>query len=266
MGYGRGSPVKRMRRPQTVLITGASSGIGRALALEYARDGAGVALCARRTAELEGVAEEVRALGGTARVFPLDVSDVRAVAETLRRADEALGGIDMVVANAGRGDTRLATRLTWDDVAPVVDVNVRGAMATLVAAIPIFLAQQRGHLVAVSSLAGVRGLPASAAYSASKAALSIFLESLRIDLGPAGIRVTDVRPGFVATAFNEGASHPMPFRWPVDKAARHIAHRLESAPAVVAFPWPMVVATSFARLLPAWIYDRVIRLGSPTSA
>jgi len=257
--------VKRARRPQTVLITGASSGIGRELALEYARGGAAVALCARRQAELERVAEEVRSLGGTARVFRLDVSDVGAVTETIRRADEELGGIDMVVANAGRGDTRRSTRLTWDAVAPVVDVNIRGAMATLVAAIPMFLAQQRGHLVAVSSLAGVRGLPASAAYSASKAALSTFLESLRIDLGPAGIRVSDVRPGFVATPFNEGASHPMPFRWPADKAARHIARRLESAPAVVAFPWPMVLATSFARLLPAWIYDRIIRLGSPTS-
>ena len=128
---------------------------------------------------------------------------------------------------------------------PVLDVNVRGAMATLVAAIPVFLAQKHGHLVGVSSLAGCRGLPTSAAYSASKAALSVFLESLRIDLAPAGIRVTDVQPGFVATPINEKATHPMPFRWPVDRAARHIARRLEGAPAVIAFPWPLVFATRF---------------------
>jgi short-subunit dehydrogenase len=135
-------------------------------------------------------------------------------------------------------------------------------MATIVAAIPIFLAQQGGHLVGISSLAGTRGLPRSAAYSASKAALSTFLESLRIDLGPAGIRVSDVRPGFVRTSMNENATFPTPFRWPVDKAARHIARRLERAPPIIAFPWQLALATSLARLLPAWFYDRAIRTSS----
>jgi NADP-dependent 3-hydroxy acid dehydrogenase YdfG len=253
-------------RPKTLLITGASSGIGRALALEYAPGGTKLALCARRADELEATAEAVRALGGSALCIPLDVCDVPAVGEAVRRADRELGGLDMVIANAGRGDTKLSTRLTWDDVGPVLDVNVHGAMATLVAAIPVFLAQKHGHLVGVSSLAGIRGLPTSAAYSASKAALSTFLESLRIDLAPAGIRVTDVQPGFVATPINEHAKHPMPLRWPVDRAAGHIARRLESAPAVVAFPWPLVFATRLGRLLPAWLYDRVVRRQSPARA
>jgi NAD(P)-dependent dehydrogenase (short-subunit alcohol dehydrogenase family) len=253
-------------RPHTLLITGASSGIGRALALEYARGGARLALCARREAELEAVAVEVRALGGAALPIRLDVCDTAAVGEAVRRADHDLGGLDMVIANAGRGDTKLGTLLTWNDVGPVIDVNVRGAMATLVAAIPIFVAQQRGHLVGVSSLAGIRGLPTSAAYSASKAALSTFLESLRIDLARAGVRVTDVQPGFVATPMNEHAKHPMPLRWPVTRAARYIARRLERAPAVVAFPWPLVVATRFARVLPPWLYDWAMRHASPASA
>jgi len=256
----------RARRPSTLLITGASSGIGRALAVEYGAGGASLALCARREAELAKVADEVRAAGGSAVTIPVDVADVDAVAEAVRRAERDLGSLDMVIANAGRGDTQLATRLTWKDVGPVVDVNVRGAFATLVAAIPVFVAQQRGHLVGISSLAGVRGLPTSAAYSASKAALSVFLESLRIDLAPVGIRVTDVQPGFVATPPNENARHPMPMLWPVEKAARTIAHRLEGAPAVVAFPWPLVLATRLSRLLPAWIYDRVVRSQSPASA
>jgi NADP-dependent 3-hydroxy acid dehydrogenase YdfG len=248
-----------MARPRTLLITGASSGIGRALAVEYARGGAALALCARREAELEQTAAEARKAGGSAFCLRLDVTDAAAVAEAVARADRDLGSLDMVVANAGVGGLKLATRLTWDDVGPILDVNIHGAMATLVAAIPIFVAQQRGHLVGISSLAGARGLPASAAYSASKAALSTFLESLRVDLAPAGIRVTDVQPGFVATPINEGAEHPMPFRWPADKAARYIARRLERAPATVAFPWPLVFATRFARSLPAWMYDRVIR-------
>jgi len=253
-------------RPERLLITGASSGIGRGLALEYARGGARIALCARRPAELDAVAAEVRAAGGQALCIPVDVSDTDAAAEAVRRADRELGGLDMVVANAGRGDTKLGTRLTWQDVGPVLDVNVSGAMATLVAAIPVCLAQKHGHLVGVSSLAGSRGLPTSAAYSASKAALSTFLESLRIDLAPAGIRVTDVQPGFVATPINEHASHPMPFKWPVERAARHIAGKLEGAPAVVAFPFPLVLATRLARLLPAFLYDRVVRAQSPSSA
>ncbi len=251
-------------RPRTLLITGASSGIGKALALEYARGGAKMALCARREAELADVAREVKDLGGEALCLKLDVCDVEAVAEAVRRADRELGSLEMVVANAGRGDTKLSTRLAWSDVGPVLDVNVRGALATLVAAIPVMIAQKGGHLVGVSSLAGIRGLPTSAAYSASKAALSTFLESLRIDLAPVGIRVTDVQPGFVATPINEAADYPMPFRWPVSKAARHIATRLERGRAVVAFPWPLVMATRIARVLPAWMYDRAVRSQSPS--
>jgi NAD(P)-dependent dehydrogenase (short-subunit alcohol dehydrogenase family) len=252
-------------RPSTVLVTGASSGIGRALSLEYARGGARLAICARRAEELEVTASEAKKLGGSALCIPLDVRDPQAVGEAVKRADHELGGLDMVIANAGRGDTKLSTRLAWEHVGPVLDVNVTGALATLVAAIPVMIAQKHGQLVGVSSLAGSRGLPTSAAYSASKAAVSVFLESLRIDLGPVGIHVTDVRPGFVATPINEAAKHPMPFRWPVEKAARHIVRRLESAPPVIAFPWPLVLATSFGRLLPAWLYDRVMRGQSPPS-
>jgi short-subunit dehydrogenase len=249
-------------RPRTLLITGASSGIGRALALEYARGGSRIALAARRADELDAAASEVRAAGGEAVCIPVDLTDAGAAAEAVRRAERDLGSLEMVVANAGRGDTKHGARLAWSDVAPVLDINVRGAIATLVAAIPIMIAQQRGHLVGISSLAGIRGLPTSAAYSASKAALSTFLESLRIDLRPAGLRVTDVQPGFVLTPLNADATHPTPFRWPVEKAVRHIARRLESGPAVVAFPWQLVLATRIARVLPAWAYDLAMRSSS----
>jgi short-subunit dehydrogenase len=129
----------------------------------------------------------------------------------------------------------------------------------------VFIAQQHGHLVGVSSLAGTRGLPRAAAYTASKAALSAFLESLRIDLRPAGIAVTDVQPGFVAALpeqlepARQAAGHPVPFRWPAERAARTIVRRLERAPAVIAFPWPLVLAAHLARILPAWAYDRLAR-------
>ena len=244
---------------RTVLITGASSGIGEALALEYGTRGAHVALLARREAELEAVAERVRQRGGTATTLVVDVSDASATIDAVKRSERALGGLDLVIANAGVGSSGHASRLRWEDVERTIDVNVKGAMATLVAAIPIMLSQQRGHLVGVSSLAGKRALPESGAYSASKAALSTFLETLRLDLGPAGIFVTDVQPGFVATPINANTTHAKPFLWTAEKAARVIADRLDRAPAVVSFPWPLVLATSLLRGFPAWIYDRLLR-------
>ena len=244
---------------RTVLITGASSGIGEALAIEYGSRGAHVALLARREDELARVAALVQARGGKATSIPVDVADPEAVFAAVKRAESALGGLDMAIANAGIGSSGHASRLQWADVARTVDVNVRGAMATLMAAMPIMLAQQHGHLVGITSLAGKRALPQSGAYSASKAALSAFLETLRLDLGPAGIEVSDVQPGFVATPINARSKRPKPFLWPVDKAARVIVNRLERAPAVVSFPWPLVLATSFAKGLPAWAYDRVMR-------
>ena len=247
--------------PRTALVTGATSGIGRALCLELASRGVHVALAARREGELERAVHEIEARGGRALPRMVDVSDAAAVEDAVKRADRELGSLDLVVANAGDGTTGHASTLRWEDVARVVDVNVKGAMATLVAAIPVMLAQQGGHLVGVSSLAGRRGLPQSGAYGASKAALSTFLESLRIDLAASGIKVTDVRPGFVATPMTAGIDHPMPLLWQPDHAARVIVDRLARAPAVIAFPWPLAALTALSRLLPAWIFDRIVRAG-----
>jgi len=244
---------------RTVLITGASSGIGEALAIEYGSRGAHVALLARREEELARVAGLVQARGGRATSIPVDVTHADAVFAAVKRAESELGGLDMVIANAGVGSSGHASRLQWADVARTIDVNVTGALATLVASIPIMLAQQRGHLVGITSLAGKRALPDSGPYSASKAALSAFLETLRLDLGPAGIAVTDVQPGFVETPIHGSAKHPKPFMWPADKAARVIVDRLKRAPAIVSFPWPLVLATSFFRGFPAWLYDPMAR-------
>jgi NADP-dependent 3-hydroxy acid dehydrogenase YdfG len=251
-----------MARPATVLITGASSGIGRALAFEYAAGGARVALAARRIDELAITLQGVRDRGGSGICIPLDVTDPMAVREAVERADRELGSLDMVVANAGFGSQQHASRLQWGDVAPMIRTNVDGAMATLLAAVPVMMARASGHLVAITSLAGRRALPGSAAYCASKAAVSVFLESLRIDLARAGIRVTDVQPGFVATAATANAAHPMPLVWSADRAARHIVRRLEKAPAIVAFPWPLAVMTTMGRYIPAWLYDRIVRMAA----
>ncbi len=244
---------------KNVFLTGASSGIGRALAVEYGRQGASVALAARRREELEATAAEVKKAGGDARVYPLDVADADAVKDAVRAAERDLGSLDVVIANAGIAVNGPLATGSWEDVARVLDVNIRGAFATLVAAVPILVAQQKGHLVGVSSLAGRRGLPYSGAYGASKAALTSFLETLRIELAPMGVRVTDVQPGFVATPMNEGEAFPMPFRWPVERAARHVVRRLERAPRVLAFPWQTAALTALGMAVPSWLWDPILR-------
>jgi NADP-dependent 3-hydroxy acid dehydrogenase YdfG len=249
-----------MARPETLLITGASSGIGRALAYEYAKSGAQIALCARRQGELDITLEGVKQRGGSGIAIPLDVTDPAAVRAAVEHADRELGSLDMVIANAGFGDMRHASRLQYGDVAKMLRTNVDGAIATLLAAVPIMLAHGSGHLVGITSLAGRRALPKSAAYCASKAAISVFLESLRIDLRPAGIRVTDVQPGFVATAAVQRENHPTPFLWTPEEAAQTIASRLERGPRTIAFPWPLVLLTALGRSLPGALYERIIRL------
>src|SRR5262249_48711519 len=161
--------------------------------------------------------------------LPLDVTDPAAVNDAVTRAARELGSLDMVIANAGFGGQTPAATMRWEGVAPMLRTNIEGALATLVAAVPIMLAQKSGQLVGISSLAGRRGLPEAATYSATQAAVSTFLESMRMDLAPAGIRVTDVQPGFVRTPGTAAAKNPMPFIWPVEKAARVIVRRLARA-------------------------------------
>jgi NADP-dependent 3-hydroxy acid dehydrogenase YdfG len=242
-----------------VLLTGASSGIGRALALEYARRGAHVMAVARREDELRSLCSEITTTGGRASHLVCDVANAEAARDVVTRAERELGSLDMVIANAGVGGSKHSSRLGLDDISRMIDVNVRGAMATLAAAIPIMLAQKHGHLVGVTSLAGRRALPASAVYSASKAALSTFLEALALDLGAAGLRVTDVQPGFVDTAMTEKNRHPMPFMWDAPKAARVIADRLERAPRIIAFPAPLQFLTRLGQVMPYPLYALLTR-------
>lgn len=255
-----------MPQPRSVFITGASSGIGRALALEYARQGARVGIAARRESELEQVARDIRALGATAFVYPLDVTNADAVRETVRKAEGDLRGLDMVIANAGIGISGHASTLTFDDLQRVMDVNVSGQMATLMAAMPIMVAQRRGHLVAITSLAGRRGLPGYGAYPASKAAMSAFLDTLRIDLSDSGVFVTDVRPGFIETPLVERHEHKLPFVMPVDKASRLIVKRLKRRPAAIEFPWQLAALATMGRMLPAKLFDPIARLIAKNSA
>ncbi len=242
---------------RTAFVTGASSGIGSALARHLAGMGLEIGLAARREERLRELAANICADGGRARVYPLDVADTGATVLTLERADDEMGGLDLVVANAGLGQPRFGDELAWPDCEPMVRVNVAGAVATLTAILPRMVARRRGHLVGISSLAQYRALPANAVYSASKAFLSTFLEGLRIDLKSANVAVTDVRPGFVETSFVQSNQFPMPWMMSKEEAACHIARGIERRAKVVAFPWQLATAAASTRLLPASLYEAI---------
>jgi short-subunit dehydrogenase len=244
---------------RTAFITGASSGIGRELAKRLAREGVEVAVSARREDQLRSLEGEITAEGGRARVYPLDVANPEATTDTLRRADREMGGIDLVVANAGVSKNRWSGKLTYQDCADIIDVNVRGAVATLTALLPAMVERQRGHLVGMSSLAQYRGLPSGAAYSASKAFLSHFLESLRVDLGSTHVAVTDIRPGFVRTPMTADSTLTMPFLVDLDRAIDVIIEGIGARAAIVAFPWQLASIVRAGTLVPVRVYDSAVR-------
>lgn len=245
-----------MTKYETALITGGSTGIGAELAKALAKRGTRVAICARRLEPLEATQREI---GDNCIIIQADVSDPDRVVEVVQEANERLGSLHLVVANAGFGFNRPAAKLLPKHFVSMVQTNVIGAFTTLAAAIPIMLEQQRGHLVGVSSLAGYRGLPTGAAYSATKAALSTFLESIRVDLQSTPIRVTDIRPGFVDTPLTQRNRYQMPFLVPADEAALKILGALDAERRVYAFPWPMWLAIKAVTYAPDWLYDAITR-------
>lgn len=242
-----------MSEYRTAFITGASSGIGAALARTLAARGVEVVLAARRRELLEEVAASIASVGGKAHVVPLDVSEPETVVARMRETDDAIGGIDLVIANAGISQSKWAGKLELDDVLPTLQINAIGAAATLTAVLPRMLERGRGHLVGISSLAAYRGLRRAAAYSASKACLSTMLESFRVDLAHTEVAVTDVRPGFIATPLTAGRKS-LPFLLDVETAAERIVRAIEARTAVYAFPFPIAWGARFMSTIPNAFY------------
>jgi len=243
---------------QRVFITGASSGLGRGLALDYARKGATVFAAARRASELEALAKELAAGAGRIVPVPLDVANLDAQEKAIRAAEAQSGGaLDLVIANAGVGTPTHALDLDWRDVQRILHINTTAACATLSIALPAMVAQGRGTVVGVSSLASFRGLPGNAAYSASKAALATFLESLRIDLRGTGIQALTIYPGFVRTEMTAKNKFPMPFILDADQAVRTMVRGIARGKRSIAYPLPLVLGTRFLASLPAPVYEFV---------
>jgi short-subunit dehydrogenase len=239
------------------IITGASSGIGLALALELARRGWSLALLARRANLLSEAVRTIEASGGRAVAVPADAADALAVREAVDSAARQLGGpFDLAVANAGVSIPNHAARFQLADAELTIRVNVLGLMYLFDAVVPSMIERRSGRFAGVASVAGLRGLPTAGPYSASKAAMQAFLESARVDLAPYGVGVTIVNPGFVATAMTAKNRFRMPFLMKPDRAGRIIARGLERGDRVVEFPKRMSLLMRTVRLVPDALYDR----------
>jgi short-subunit dehydrogenase len=238
-----------------VFITGASSGIGLALAEEYVQRGAVLGLVARRGDVLSAFA--ARFPTASIEIYPADVRDAAALARAAARFVARHGLPDIVIANAGVSRGALTGHGDLETFRDVMDINYFGMVATFEPFVAEMVGERRGTLVGIASVAGVRGLPGSGAYSASKSAVSKYLEALRVEMRPKGVAVVTIAPGYIRTAMTAHNPYPMPFLMDADVFARKTADAIARKVSFATFPWQMRVAGAALHVLPRWLYDRV---------
>lgn len=238
-----------------VVISGASSGIGLALARHYLERGAIVAAVARRGELLQVLADE---FPGRVFCYALDVCDAPAMQQAASDFISRTGVPDIVIANAG-ASTGTLTEYAEDIMAfqRIMDINVLGMVKTFQPFLAAMREAKRGTLAGIASVAGFRGLPGASAYSASKAAAISYLESLRVELRGSGIKVVTICPGYIETPMTDINPYPMPFLLKADEAARRMARTIERQTAFAVIPWQMGLVGRMLKLLPRWLYDRL---------
>ena len=245
---------------QRILITGASSGLGEGMARQFARLGRDLALCARRTERLEALRTELLAAhpGIQVVVRQLDVTDYARVPETFDACAAELGGLDRVIVNAGIATGRRIGTGHFDENRRTAEVNFVAALAQCEAAVKIFRAQGHGHLVTISSVSAVRGLPKHLTiYAASKAGLTTLTEGIRAELLKTSIRVSCIHPGYIRTEMNEKVSG-LPFIVDAETGARALAATIEREPANAFVPrWPWTAMAFAMRHLPLSMVSRM---------
>lgn len=247
---------------KSVLITGATSGIGKALAFELAQRGYSLALTARRTDTLKQVRDEIkrRYPAQTVEIRTLDVVvDYKSIPLVLKELADALNGLDIVFANAGIGLRGKIGQARFENAKRTIETNLIGAMATVDAAVAYFKEKGRGHIVGISSVSAFRGMPYNSAYCASKAGFSAYLEALQAEVCQDNIDVTILHPGFIDTPLNNMLPN-RPFVIPVEKGAAIIARLVEKkvkSSTVPVFPWNVIGV--LLKLLPAKIIAKIIK-------
>ncbi|MGH8569888.1 MAG: SDR family NAD(P)-dependent oxidoreductase [Gammaproteobacteria bacterium] len=248
-----------MQNPRRPLITGASSGIGEALAMAYAGPGVSLALTGRDAARLETVAIACRQRGATVHAATVDVTDADAMARWIDALD-VTEPIDLVIANAGIGAGTEGGFETAEQTRAVFAVNLGGVLNTVLPLIPRFVARRRGQIALMSSLASFRGFAGAPTYCASKAAVRIWGEGLRGDLHQHGVEVSVICPGFVVSRMTARNKFRMPFLMSADRAAALVKRGLAHNRGRIAFPFPMYFAICLIATLPPLLTDPLFRM------
>jgi short-subunit dehydrogenase len=242
---------------RTVIVTGASSGIGWYLAKEAARQGAKVGLLARREPNLQQLQGEIRQEGGQAEYAACDVSNRDAVLSAVKSLADRLGPIDIMIANAGVGDTNPPESLNMPQAKNVIEVNLLGVMYSIESVLGEMLKRNAGQIAIISSLASYKGIPSAAAYCASKSAVNAYVESLRIQLYGKQIYFSTICPGFIRTPMTKN-NKGMFWVYDADVAARKILRAIYKRKKIYNFPWITTRLMKLTYWLPDWILHRTM--------
>ena len=242
-----------------VFITGATSGIGESLANQYAKEGATLGLVGRRLELLKKIKAKIHV---PCEIYAVDVSDQKGLQKAASHFIKKYGAPDIVIANAGVSTGTLAgEKEDLHTFKRVIEINLFGVIHTFLPFIKVFKKQKSGQLVGIASVAGIRGLPGSGAYSTSKAALINYLESLRIEMKPFGIHVTTIAPGYIHTPMTKHNRYVMPFILDVDDAVLRFMRAIKNKRGFIIIPWQMNIVGTLMKFLPAPIWDFLAKGG-----
>ena len=242
-----------------VFITGATSGIGESLARQYAKEGATLGLVGRRLELLTKLKSNIKT---DCEIYAVDVSDQKKLEKAANHFIKKYGAPDIVIANAGVSTGTLAgEKEDLDTFKRVIEINLFGVIHTFLPFIEVFKKQKSGQLIGIASVAGIRGLPGSGAYSTSKAALINYLESLRIEMKPFGIHVTTIAPGYIHTPMTKHNRYAMPFILDVDDAVSRFMKAIQSKKGFIIIPWQMNIVGTLMKLLPSPLWDFLAKGG-----
>jgi len=240
---------------KTVLLTGASSGIGYSLAKLLPKENCSIALLSRSKNMLNDLANEINIDGGQVRAYKCDVGNIDEVRNSFEHVRKDFGKIDIAILNAGVSSRIDVSKYSSSIAKEIFEANTFGIVNCVEQLLPDFIKRKEGMIVGVSSLADSRGYPRSGFYNASKAAATLLLESLRIELKPHNIKVVIVKPGFVRTPMTDKNEFQMPFLMDVDRAAKIILNGIKKEKKIIQFPLPIVIGSKIMKYMPDWLFD-----------